>query len=129
RSESFDSVERPVSRLEPMSDEQREPTLRAEPQPEAQAKTEQDEERPVLDPEAREKRRRALTLIRTFGDPSLRSKALEVTRFDEPLAEELRRRGQPLDDATGSVPAATPGGGMDGGGGVCGRIVRKHKAQ
>src|SRR5439155_14603352 len=107
RSESFDSVERPVSRLEPMSDEQREPTLRAEPQPEAQAKTEQDEERPVLDPEAREKRRRALTLIRTFGDPSLRSKALEVTRFDERLAEELRRMSQIMDDAVGLGLAAT----------------------
>jgi peptide deformylase len=85
-----------------MSDEQRQPT----PPPEAPPKAEPDEERPVLDPEAREKRRRALALIRTFGDPSLRSKALEVSRFDEPLAEELRRMGQVMDDAIGLGLAA-----------------------
>jgi len=60
-----------------------------------------------LDPEAQERRRRALALIRTFGDPSLRSKALEVTRFDERLAEELRRMSQIMDDAVGLGLAAT----------------------
>jgi peptide deformylase len=72
-----------------------------------QFEVEQGEERPALDPEAREKRRRALALIRTFGDPSLRSKALEVTRFDDTLAEELRRMGQLMDDAIGLGLAAT----------------------
>ena len=73
---------------------------------------EQPEERPVLDPEARERRRRALALIRTFGDPSLRSKALEVTRFDDALAEEVRRLGQLMDDAIGLGLAATQVGVM-----------------
>ena len=77
----------------------------AEEQP--QFEVEQGEERPALDPEAREKRRRALALIRTFGDPSLRSKALEVTRFDDTLTEELRRMGQLMDDAIGLGLAAT----------------------
>jgi peptide deformylase len=99
-----------------MTDEQRdpapEPDAQPEPQTEAQTEPEQDEERPVLDPEAREKRRRALALIRTFGDPSLRSKALEVTRFDEALAEELRRMGQLMDDAVGLGLAATQVGVM-----------------
>lgn len=95
-----------------MSDEQREPTSQAEAQPEAQPEPEPREERPPLDPEARERRRRALALIRTFGDPSLRSKALEVTRFDEALAEELRRMGQLMDDAIGLGLAATQVGVM-----------------
>src|SRR5919198_2383632 len=69
-------------------------------------------ERAPLDPEAQERRRRALDLIRTFGDPSLRSKALEVTRFDERLAEELRRMGQIMDDAIGLGLAATQVGVM-----------------
>jgi peptide deformylase len=68
---------------------------------------EQQEERAPLDPEARERRRRALALIRTFGDPALRSKALAVTRFDDSLAEELRRMGQLMDDAIGLGLAAT----------------------
>jgi peptide deformylase len=73
---------------------------------------EQVEQRPALDPETRERRRRALAVIRTFGDPSLRSKALEVTRFDEALTEELRRMGQLMDDAIGLGLAATQVGVM-----------------
>jgi peptide deformylase len=83
-----------------MSDEQRETEI------------EQEEPRPALDPETRERRRRALALIRTFGDPSLRSKALEVTRFDDALTEELRRMGQLMDDAIGLGLAATQVGVM-----------------
>src|SRR6188472_3001967 len=73
---------------------------------------EDEEERPALDPEARERRARALAMIRTFGDPSLRSKALEVTRFDDKLAEELRRMAQLMDDAIGLGLAATQVGVM-----------------
>jgi peptide deformylase len=71
-----------------------------------------EEQRPALDPEARERRARALAIIRTFGDPSLRSKALAVTRFDDKLAEELRRMGQLMDDAIGLGLAATQVGVM-----------------
>jgi peptide deformylase len=77
-----------------------------------QPEVEEREERPALDPETREKRRRALALIRTFGDPSLRSKALEVSRFDDKLAEEIRRLGQLMDDAIGLGLAATQVGVM-----------------
>jgi peptide deformylase len=65
------------------------------------------EERPALDPEARERRRHALSFVRTFGDPALRSKALEVTRFDERLATEIDRMGSLMDDAIGLGLAAT----------------------
>ena len=92
-----------------MTDEQCEPGTEAE----AERPAESDEEqRPTLDPETRERRARALALIRTFGDPSLRSKALEVTRFDDKLAEELRRMGQLMDDAIGLGLAATQVGVM-----------------
>src|SRR4051794_4957741 len=87
-----------------MSDEQLERDPQTEP--------EEAEERPALDPETRERRRRALALIKTFGDPSLRSKALEVTRFDSALAEELRRMGILMDDAIGLGLAATQVGVM-----------------
>jgi peptide deformylase len=80
-------------------------------QPEVEEREER-EERPALDPETREKRRRALALIRTFGDPSLRSKALEVSRFDDKLAEEIRRMGELMDDAIGLGLAATQVGVM-----------------
>jgi peptide deformylase len=77
-----------------------------------QSEVEERPERPALDPETREKRRRALALVRTFGDPSLRSKALEVTRFDDRLAEEVNRMGQVMDDAIGLGLAATQVGVM-----------------
>ena len=92
-----------------MADEQQhQPEEQLEGQPEGR----EQEERPALDPETRERRRRALALIRTFGDPSLRSKALEVSQFDERLAEEVRRMGQLMDDAIGLGLAATQVGVM-----------------
>jgi peptide deformylase len=89
-----------MTRLESMAEDQHQPEV------------EEREERPALDPETREKRRRALALIRTFGDPSLRSKALEVSRFDDKLAEEIRRMGELMDDAIGLGLAATQVGVM-----------------
>jgi|RhiMethySRZTD1v2_1073278.scaffolds.fasta_scaffold894086_2 peptide deformylase len=82
-----------------MSDEQ---TRDEHTQPEP----EQDE-RPALDPETRERRNRALAFVKTFGDPSLRSKALEVTRFDDRLAVEIDRMARLMDDAIGLGLAAT----------------------
>src|SRR3954454_970884 len=79
------------------------------PQPEPQPEPEQDE-RPPLDPEERERRNRALAFVKTFGDPSLRSKALEVTRFDDRLAIEVDRMGRLMDDAIGlGLPATQLG--------------------
>src|SRR6476661_1095507 len=64
-------------------------------------------ERPALDPEAAERRRAALSLVRVFGDPVLRSRAGEVTRFDADLATEVARMGSIMDDAMGVGLAAT----------------------
>jgi len=60
-----------------------------------------------LDPETRARREAALRLVRKYGDPSLKSRALEVERFDDALVEEVRRMGQLMHDALGIGLAAT----------------------
>jgi len=64
-------------------------------------------ERPTLDPETEARRERALSLVRTFGDPALRASAVEVTRFDDSLSVEVARMGQLMSDALGLGLAAT----------------------
>src|SRR5919107_1543979 len=59
-----------------------------------------------LDPETRARREAALRLVRKYGDPVLRSRALEIATFDEALAEEARRMGQVMHDALGMGLAA-----------------------
>ena len=81
--------------------------INEQPEPVRTEDPDEPEERPALDPETREKRRRALALIRTFGDPSLRSRAIAVTRFDDSLGEEVRRMAHVMDDAIGLGLAAT----------------------
>jgi peptide deformylase len=74
---------------------------------------EADEERaPALDPETRARRDMALKLVRKYGDPVLRSHALPVDRFDERLAEEVKRMGQLMHDSLGIGLAATQVGVM-----------------
>ena len=65
-----------------------------------------------IDPETRARRDAALKLVRQYGDPVLRGRALEVERFDERLAEEVRRMGQVMHDALGIGLAATQVGVM-----------------
>jgi len=60
-----------------------------------------------LDPETRERRDAALRLIRRFGDPVLRARALPVERFDAALRAELARMGELMHDALGVGLAAT----------------------
>ncbi|HEX5225830.1 MAG TPA: peptide deformylase [Solirubrobacteraceae bacterium] len=60
-----------------------------------------------LDPETRARRDAALRLVRKFGDPVLRSKAVPVERFDERLAQEAERMGELMQDALGVGLAAT----------------------
>jgi peptide deformylase len=60
-----------------------------------------------LDPEARARRDAALRLVRKYGDPSLKSRALPIERFDDALREEVRRMGQLMHDALGIGLAAT----------------------
>jgi peptide deformylase len=76
------------------------------------SKEEAEELQERLDPETRARRDAALKLVRKYGDPVLRSRALEVERFDEPLADEARRMGQLMHDALGIGLAATQVGVM-----------------
>jgi peptide deformylase len=73
----------------------------------------EDEERaPALDPETKARRDLALKLVRRYGDPVLRTRALSVDRFDERLVEEVKRMGQLMHDALGIGLAATQVGVM-----------------
>ena len=60
-----------------------------------------------LDPETRARRDAALRLVRKFGDPVLRARALPVERFDADLAEEAESMGRLMHDALGVGLAAT----------------------
>ena len=60
-----------------------------------------------LDPEMRARRDAALRLVRKYGDPVLKSRALPVERFDDALREEIRRMGDLMNDALGIGLAAT----------------------
>ncbi len=74
----------------------------------------QDEREPAdrLDPETRARREAALKLVRKYGDPVLRSRALEVERFDDALREEVRRMGRLMHESLGIGLAATQVGVM-----------------
>jgi peptide deformylase len=60
-----------------------------------------------LPPDVAARRQAALARLRTFGDPALRTKAKEVTDFDDALAEEVVRMGHLMSDALGVGLAAT----------------------
>ena len=60
-----------------------------------------------LPPEVAARRQAALARLRVFGDPALRTKAKDVTDFDDALAEEVARMGQLMSDALGVGLAAT----------------------
>lgn len=64
-----------------------------------------EEERP-LDPEIVARRAAALSFIRRFGDPVLKSRATAVDRFDEALARQVARMGSLMKDAIGVGLAA-----------------------
>ena len=68
---------------------------------------EDQDDRPALDPETQARRDAALALVRKFGDPVLRSKALAVERFDERLRAEIERLAEIMDDGMGIGLAAT----------------------
>jgi peptide deformylase len=67
---------------------------------------------PSIDPEIEERRRAALARIRTFGDPALRTRAADVTAFDDTLEGEVARMGSLMADALGVGLAATQVGVM-----------------
>ena len=67
-----------------------------------------DEERPpAVDPETRARRDRALAMVRKYGDPILRTRAVEVDVFDAALEEEVARMGHLMHEALGIGLAAT----------------------
>ena len=74
----------------------------------------EDEREPAdrLDPETRARREAALKLVRKYGDPVLRSRALEIDRFDGALRDEIRRMGRLMDESLGIGLAATQVGVM-----------------
>ncbi len=65
-----------------------------------------------LDAETRARRDAALRLVRKFGDPVLRARALPVERFDDALVEEARRMAALMHDSLGIGLAATQVGVM-----------------
>ena len=77
-----------------------------------EVEVEEPEREEPVDPEVQARRERALRLVRKYGDPVLRSRALEVDRFDERLVEEVRRMGGLMHDAFGIGLAATQVGVM-----------------
>jgi peptide deformylase len=58
------------------------------------------------DPEVEARRAAALSMIRRFGDPVLRSRATAVDRFDDALRAQVARMGALLSDALGVGLAA-----------------------
>jgi peptide deformylase len=79
-----------------------------DPVPPIEVEPEQPEDRYArLDPETRARRDAALRLVRKYGDPVLKSRALPVERFDDALREEIRRMGELMNDALGIGLAAT----------------------
>jgi len=72
----------------------------------------EDAEPPVLDEETRARRSSAMTEIRAFGDPVLKSVASLVTEFDAELETEATRMIELMHDALGVGLAATQLGAM-----------------
>ncbi len=77
------------------------------PPPQEVAEEAEGAPRPPLDPETRARRDAALRLVRKYGDPVLKTRALPVERFDDALRHEVERMGQLMHDAMGIGLAAT----------------------
>lgn len=60
-----------------------------------------------LDPEVAARRAAALSHVRKFGDPVLRTRARPVEEFDDALRSEVQRMGELMGDALGVGLAAT----------------------
>src|SRR3954464_15740950 len=67
---------------------------------------EAEEEREQLDPELAARRAAAMSFIRRYGDPVLKSRATAVDRFDESLRTQVSRMGAIMNDALGVGLAA-----------------------
>ncbi len=67
----------------------------------------EEEPREELDPEVARRRAEALAHVRQYGDPVLRSRAREITTFDDGLRTEIAQMGSLMNDALGIGLAAT----------------------
>src|SRR3954452_15870570 len=67
---------------------------------------EAEEEREQLDPELAARRAAAMSFIRRYGDPVLKSRATPVDRFDDSLRTQVARMGAIMNDALGVGLAA-----------------------
>jgi peptide deformylase len=67
---------------------------------------EQEEQEARLDPETLARRAAAMSFIRQFGDPVLKSRAIDVDRFDDGLRSQVARMAGLMDDALGVGLAA-----------------------
>jgi peptide deformylase len=66
----------------------------------------EDEEEVRLDPELEARRVAAMSFVRRYGDPVLKSRATPVDRFDEALRNQVSRMGGIMGDAMGVGLAA-----------------------
>jgi peptide deformylase len=64
------------------------------------------EDEPRLDPEVAARRAAAMTFIRCYGDPVLKSSATPVAVFDDALRQQVQRMGGLMNDALGVGLAA-----------------------
>ena len=64
------------------------------------------EDVPQLDPEAAARRAAAMSFIRKWGDPVLKSRATPVDRFDDTLEQQVQRMAGIMKDAVGVGLAA-----------------------
>lgn len=67
---------------------------------------EHEEQETQLDPETLARRAAAMSFIRQFGDPVLKSRAIEVDKFDDGLRRQVSRMAGLMDDALGVGLAA-----------------------
>jgi peptide deformylase len=86
----------------PQLDEQSEETEREQLEDEL----EEAEERPALDPQVEARRVAAMSFIRRFGEPVLKSNATRVDRFDDSLRGQVGRMAGIMSDALGVGLAA-----------------------
>ncbi|MEA2142863.1 MAG: peptide deformylase [Solirubrobacteraceae bacterium] len=65
-----------------------------------------DDDEPRLDPEVAARRAAAMSFIRRYGDPVLKSSATTVATFDDALRQQVQRMGGLMNDALGVGLAA-----------------------
>jgi peptide deformylase len=66
----------------------------------------EEDDEPRLDPEVAARRAAAMSFIRRYGDPVLKSRATDVDRFDDALRSQVARMGGLMNDALGVGLAA-----------------------